>query len=296
MTLLVEFEHPRAAYAFADYLLVQGHGCRVAQVEQAWHLSLDSEASEPFARQALQEFLENPGAEKYRLASWQLSQSGDSALKRPGRQALSDSYPRSGASILSNWHNTADFTRLVVMACVLVFAITIFGSDPNMLRPLFFFNDWQEMLQLSQSWRWVTPTLLHFGWLHFTFNMLWWWTLGDVIEKQQGTARITWIFLATAIVPNLAQFMESGFMFGGLSGVVYGLLGYLWIYGRVRPSYPIQISPVLIYMMVGWLLVGFSGALDTIVGPMANQAHLFGLLTGMVLAWWFARRDARSAV
>ncbi|WP_419831593.1 rhomboid family intramembrane serine protease [Endozoicomonas atrinae] len=79
--------------------------------------------------------------------------------------------------------------------------------------------------------------------------------------------------------------------FGGLSGVVYAVLGYVWVYGKVRPSYPFQLSPAIMYMMVAWMLIGFSGLLDEVVGPMANPAHLAGLVCGILLGVTFGIRD-----
>ena len=65
--------------------------------------------------------------------------------------------------------------------------------------------------------------------------------------------------------------------------MVYGLLGYIWLYPLVNPRVGFRINPAIVMFMVGWLVVGYSGILDSVLGKMANTAHLIGLLTGLFL-------------
>ncbi len=52
-------------------------------------------------------------------------------------------------------------------------------------------------------------------------------TLGGDVEKKMGTLKLLNITLATAALSGVGQFLMNGPNFGGLSGVVYGLLGYV---------------------------------------------------------------------
>ena len=70
--------------------------------------------------------------------------------------------------------------------------------------------------------------------------------------------------------------------FGGLSGVVYGLLGYGWIYRALNPKQPPLVSNAIIGFMLIWLILGFA---DMLPVGMANWAHLGGLLSGMAYAF-----------
>jgi GlpG protein len=38
----------------------------------------------------------------------------------------------------------------------------------------------------DEWWRLLTPTLIHFGWLHVVFNCLWLWEFGQRIEHRLG--------------------------------------------------------------------------------------------------------------
>lgn len=140
----------------------------------------------------------------------------------------------------------------------------------------------------GEVWRLITPILLHFGLPHIFFNMLWLQTLGNAIEFRRGTWAITGIVLVVAIVSNVAEYEVSAWMgqinpgrFGGMSGVNYGLFGYLWVKDRFDPSAGLAISRQTTMWMMLWLFLCMTG----LVGPIANTAHVVGLLTGGVIAY-----------
>jgi GlpG protein len=98
----------------------------------------------------------------------------------------------------------------------------------------------------GQYWRLVTPAFLHFGWLHIVFNSLWLWELGGKVERVMGHMNMFGLFLVIATVSNASQFAFGGpGLFGGMSGVVYGLLGFSWVAPLLQPAWRIQPSPTL---------------------------------------------------
>ena len=136
---------------------------------------------------------------------------------------------------------------------------------------------------LSEPLRILTPAFFHFSLLHITFNTLWWWQLGGDIERQLGKGSLIHVLLLTAVVSNLGQFMVSGPNFGGLSGVVYGLFGYVWWLGWLLPEKCLSLSKPIIGFMLFWLLLGYTSFMPINV---ANTAHLLGLISGCCLAYF----------
>jgi GlpG protein len=167
-------------------------------------------------------------------------------------------------------------TRVVLIACVLIY-LSLYVLGDGVYRALMFPD--QISALASQPWRLFTPMLLHFSALHIIFNLLWWSDLGRMIERFQSGLQLAWLTLVVAAISNLAQFLDTGANFGGLSGVVYGLLGYLWLYGRTNPAAGYQLRKEIVILMLVWLVICYVG----LAGFVANTAHLAGLISGCVL-------------
>jgi GlpG protein len=136
----------------------------------------------------------------------------------------------------------------------------------------------------GQYWRLITPVFLHFGWLHITFNSLWTWELGGLVEKRLGSPLLLALVFLCGVGSNVAQFWYGGpSLFGGMSGVVYALMGFCWIYNLLCPAAGLQIPKGILIFMLGWLVFGMVGSTEALgFGSIANAAHLVGLLLGCV--------------
>ncbi len=147
----------------------------------------------------------------------------------------------------------------------------------------------------AQFWRVITPLFLHFGALHICFNALWTWELGRRIEMAQGSARILVLTLLVGIGSNFAQAMVTGaVIFGGMSGVIYGLLGYCVVWSRLRPQQSFQINNGVVIFMIAWLVLCYAGLSRLVAGvDTANTAHLSGLLLGGLAGVITALRSPR---
>ncbi len=134
-------------------------------------------------------------------------------------------------------------------------------------------------------WRFVTPAFLHFGWMHLVFNSLWVWEFGRRIECRIGSLNVLGFVLVSAIFSNSIEYFVSGpAVFGGMSGVVYALLGFIGAGNAVRPHWLEPVPPALMIFMLIWLLIGLTGTLRFVgVGAIANGAHFGGLVIGSIL-------------
>ncbi len=149
-------------------------------------------------------------------------------------------------------------------------------------------------LAAGQLWRLFTPIFLHFGFFHLFFNAWWLLDLGTPIERFQGPLAFCALIAWSALASNLVQFHFSGTpTFGGLSGVVYALVGYLWARGRFEPQSRISAPPRVVTFFAVWLALGFSGLLDNVFGRVANLCHLGGLIAGALYGYIAARYATR---
>ena len=84
---------------------------------------------------------------------------------------------------------------------------------------------------------------------------------------------------------------DGGVLGGGMSGVVFGLLGFAWVKTRHDPNSGLVLrSDVFVFMMI-WLLLGFSGILKSAFGiSVANWAHAGGLIAGVLAGFLSIRR------
>lgn len=182
----------------------------------------------------------------------------------------------------------------VVIALILLSALGAFLVDAN--SPLvnwFGFQDFSErriiplteLFASGELWRLVTPIFLHFGIFHVLFNSLWMWDLGRRLEYLMGPIQFLFFVIITGAASNLAQFFWSGPGFGGMSGVVYALVGFIAIRQRLVPHPLVAVAPALIGFMLFWLVLCMSGVVDYFIGgSVANAAHLGGLIAGVAYA------------
>jgi GlpG protein len=145
-----------------------------------------------------------------------------------------------------------------------------------------YFNDLEATLVSGDYWRLLTPMFLHFGVLHIVFNMLWFWEIGRRIEVMNGGLLLVTLVLTSSLSSNLLQYYMTGpGFFGGMSGVVFGLLGFGLVWSRLIPSRDIGLPNAIYGFMLGFLVIGFSGVFDLLgLGSLANWAHLGGVIAG----------------
>ena len=240
--------------------------------EDQYVLVLGNDNDHARAMEICQAFIQAPNDPKYQQAAWQHSERTDV----PVEQAKGNSMRRWLVSL-----RRAPVTGIILILCTLIFGASLVGlfqpiAAALMIMPL------GNLLQNHEWWRLLGPAFIHFSVLHFIFNLLWWSMLGSQVERQFGSSFIIILFVVTALVSNLAQLIVSGPNFGGLSGVVYGLVGFVWITGWLRPQWGLYLPKAIVGFMLVWLLLGFA---DVLWVNMANAAHTAGLISGCVMAW-----------
>lgn len=97
---------------------------------------------------------------------------------------------------------------------------------------------------------------------------MWWWYLGGQVEKRLGAGKLLQIALVAAFMSGWAQSLFSGSNFGGLSGVVYALMGYVWWCGERAPQMGINMPRgLMVFQCYGWwpdILIGLECRSQTV--------------------------------
>ncbi|MDF2155983.1 rhomboid family intramembrane serine protease GlpG [Vibrio sp. CAU 1672] len=267
MKRLATFNNPRMAQAFIDYMASRGINIELMpEGEGHFALWLTDRQHEIEVEAELRQFLADPTQTKYSAASWDVAESRKSRFHYTSPSLMSMVKAKAGPITLAG-----------MLLSGSVYALLLLGFADGVFSWLHFPAFAEQQWQL---WRWVSHTFLHFSVTHIAFNLLWWWQLGGDIERRLGSGKLLQIFLLSAALSGAGQYYVEGANFGGLSGVVYALLGYLWVIGYRLPHLGLtQPKPIIVFMLV-WLVLGFVQPFLAI----ANTAHLVGLLAGIAIA------------
>ena len=184
---------------------------------------------------------------------------------------------------------------VLLVLCVLGAAVVTFDLQraQNLLTFLPLLNaglsqgDLADVLSSGQWWRLWTPMFLHFGAIHLVFNSLWLWEFGRRIEVLQGHRRLLALVLVIGFGSNMAQYLATGpVLFGGMSGVVCGLVGYCWGWSLMRPGQDFGMPKTLYVVFIGMILAMWAvgGALTQFGFPaVADAAHIGGFVVGWLV-------------
>jgi GlpG protein len=287
-----QVESEPAAQCFSDFLYVQRIPNQIEQSQGGhWDVWVHSDDDLARAAQWLTAFRTNPNDPQFQDAK----RAGELREQEAQEKKEFQKRIRTRRDVFRRLvqYGLGPMTALLISICILVFLLSKFASDLEPVHALLFGEHFASQdlfkrllgsseIQSGQIWRLVTPMFLHFTFLHIVFNMMWLRDLGGMIETVEGSFRLLLIVLISALISNWAQFVVTGHpLFGGMSGVVYALLGYVWMKGKFQPGAGLFLHKQTVTMMLVWLVICFTGWL----GPIANYAHLAGLIVGVV--WGF---------
>ena len=201
----------------------------------------------------------------------------------------------------------APVTTLLIAMCLAVFAwqginniqaLTALAIAPIAIEgQQLYASTLGYALSQAEIWRLFSPAFLHFSLMHLVFNLLWLWYFGRQVEALQGRWRLLSLLVSGMLVSNLAQYATGTVLFGGMSGVVYALVGFVWLYSRLVPDSGFQFPTMLMVFMVGWLVLCMTPAASWLgFGNVANEAHLGGLLLGLAAGLLGSRFHPRRVV
>ncbi|MFN3158253.1 MAG: rhomboid family intramembrane serine protease [Rubinisphaera brasiliensis] len=280
------------AQRFGQFLLTQGIEARIDAADEQWEVWVYDENQIDKAKEAFQRFQEQPQAEEFQAAAREAEK-----LRKQREKELAaaiKAHKKSRPAKRPTQPTDVPITLLLIIASV-VTTLTM-GMEDNQFGGIigdFSITEFRQVdldrigympglpeIKQGQVWRLVTPIFLHFGVLHILFNSIMLYQFGFILESILKSWRFLLLVLAIAIPSNLAQYYWGGPSFGGMSGVVFGLFGFMWIKGVYEPESGLQLRRDFVYFMIGFMVLCYTG----IFGGIANAAHTVGLLAGCAVA------------
>ncbi|HID21978.1 MAG TPA: rhomboid family intramembrane serine protease [Planctomycetaceae bacterium] len=287
------------ARRFHDYLLSIGIKSMVEQTEDGWPVWVYDEDLVERAREEFDHYQRHPEDERY----WEAAREAERLRKQQARENAEAR--KRLIDMRSRWERPffrrCPVTFWLIAVSVAVTLMTQFGQPGHALLNKLTINSfelngrmvqWRPGLhdvQQGQVWRLVTPIFLHFGVVHLLFNTWMTYSLGAAVEFRRGSGRTALLVLAIAIPSNVGQYYFSGPLFGGLSGVVYGLFGYVWMKSRFDPNSGLSMPQSTVLILLGWFVL----CLMDVIPNVANVVHGVGLAVGIVIGFlptWLSRR------
>jgi GlpG protein len=279
------------AKRFGDFLYTRGIENQVdLDLHGTWEIWVLDDANVETARQRFDEFTSHPDDPRFAEAARAAVE-----RKKEDQQTQTGKWPRTIDGRTIFYSLPVPIGILTIILIVISVGVTLladFGKKDRFVQPLSVteyqthdqYVRWRSDLpeiRHGQIWRLFTPMFLHFGFLHIFFNMLWLRDLGSMIEARKSSWMLLVLVFVIAGTSNFAQYLVDGPTFGGMSGVVYGLLGYIWMQGKFNPASQLSLEPQTVIFMIVWFFL----CLFHLVGPIANTAHAVGF--GFGIAWGF---------
>lgn len=166
---------------------------------------------------------------------------------------------------------------MVIISCFSYYLLLDQGLQA--LSPWFMPQDLAALLENGSIWRLWSPIFVHYTLLHLLTNIYLWWLFASKIESE-SILELLIVSVISAACSNLAQWWVAGSNFGGLSGVTYALMAYLWVSERYAGKSHFHIEPQLVIILLLIIPIAATGRF----GNFADTAHIIGLLSGALLA------------
>ena len=258
--------------SYSQFLKQQGLRHRIVEESGMQAIYVESSIEVQFIQQSLEKFINGKEIEQSERA-------------RPSGSAIS--IKRIIYSILTAFIQSP-ITMILIVICLTVAAISSLGAAASrvdfMFYPLIDSSSLSALIgdinSLGVAFGTLAPMFLHFGELHLVFNLLWLWYFGKQLESLQPAGMFIALVVLTSFVSNTTQYMAIEYNnFGGMSGVVYGLLGYTWIIHSLMPrSYLLINTNMFIFFVLALVLMEVVAS-----SWIATAAHVGGLVSGVAI-------------
>lgn len=185
---------------------------------------------------------------------------------------------------------------IVISILIYIFSVLLYGISMN----------GQQGIQLgaynplliafkNQYYRLITANFVHFGLMHIVVNCYSLYGLGIFVESVLKTKRFLIVIIVSALattgLPYLLFLMngfETNVVSGGISGVIFGIIGSI---GALALSYKDiflsifkQLAPNLVLM----LLISF------VIPSISLSGHISGLVGGFISTYFLLKKKSKK--
>ena len=108
-----------------------------------------------------------------------------------------------------------------------------------------------------------------------------WFYFGIAVENFEPFWKLPLIFFITSLASSITNYLAYGEEFGGLAGVVFGLVGYCFVFNYFSNLYKKHCPQQMLWFYIIFIFVGFTG----IFGETANMGHLAAFVSGAILGF-----------
>jgi len=306
------------ARRFTDYLMTLGIVAHVEEDSDGWIIWVRDENQIEQAKQELADFRVNPDDARYRGAADKADAIRRERIEKSERARKNVVEMRQRWNRPAT--QRCPMVLAMIAVSVLVFLLSGFGTRMESVASYLTLTELKDVednrvawsgkglseIKKGQIWRLVTPIFVHLGPWHIFFNMYVLYFLGSQVEERRSTWRFALMVLVLAVASNLAEYrlnmtLPVGHLlagriglqewyaevfalspaFGGMSGVAYGLFGYIWMKTLYDPGSGLYLARSTVVIMIVWFFL----CLFNIMGGITNTAHAVGLGLGIAIGY-----------
>ncbi|GAA5200850.1 rhomboid family intramembrane serine protease [Microbacterium jejuense] len=203
----------------------------------------------------------------------------------PAQRKAERRWSRPRAASVSDGRPVVTYAIIAVTAFVYLLTL-IPGFGDTVERALLYWPPtlYPGLTGVFEPWRLLTTALVHSSIWHIGLNMLALYMIGRTLEPLLGRWRFLTLYVLSALGGSVAvTLLAFTTSVVGASGAIFGLFGALLVIGRHLGA---NIASIVLVIGIN-LVIGFVPGMNV-----AWQAHVGGLVTGLVVAFIFTRTRA----
>ena len=175
---------------------------------------------------------------------------------------------------------------LLIVVNLLLFLATVINQNLILNLGL------QQASFLDRPWTLVTCMFIHQNIWHIFANMITLYFFGSYLNRLLGTTKLLIVYFSGGILGSILYLLLPPSPYSiaiGASGAIFALGGVLAV---MRPKLRVIVFPIPVPLPLWIAIIGIF-VIFSFIPHVAWQAHLGGLVLGLVAGYFFRRRERR---